>query len=75
MLYRVNGPGWPVAGGLILGEIDGATNILVKGLIPPLNCTPLDEEAWLVMQANYPAHLLGPPPPPPSKTSRQHKEK
>jgi hypothetical protein len=75
MKFRISG-GWPVAGGLLTGDIDAAVLPWISGLIPPLNCTPLDEEAWLVMQAHYPAHLVGgPPPPSTTKTSTRQKEK
>jgi hypothetical protein len=64
MRYRIEPPGWPVAGALLpAGTIVDTSDpdCLVKGLTPPLNSQALDEEAWRALLAAYPdhRHLLG----------------
>jgi hypothetical protein len=66
MLFRVEGPGWPVGDRLIPSGavIDlNADPWRGRNLTPPLNATALDDECWQLMRKIYPSHLLGPPPP------------
>jgi hypothetical protein len=72
MRFQINGQGWPLNGGAALAPagtvIDTASNdhwsLYARGLIPPINATALDAEAWQAQLRAYPEHkhLLGPPP-------------
>src|SRR5262249_12393003 len=70
MKFRVEGAGWPVdqwlisSGTVIDTTADDTWSRLVRErrLIPPLNASALDDEAWEALVRTYPVHLLGPPP-------------
>jgi hypothetical protein len=65
MRYRVNSA-WPVHGGsaIIPGmtEIDDSINTLLVGVVPPLDCTPLDEATREFLVRTYPGHVIAPVP-------------
>jgi len=61
MKYRVEPPGWRVAGVLIPSGTIVEDQNWAKGLTIPINATPLDQEAWEAQLKAYPdhKHLLG----------------
>jgi hypothetical protein len=73
MKFQITGQGWPLDGGAWLAPagtiIDANSNdhwsLKARGLTPPINSTPLDDEAWQAQLRAYPEHLhlLGPGPP------------
>jgi hypothetical protein len=74
MRFRVHGPGWPVAGALLIGDIDTDLLPWLQGLTPPQNSIPLDEAAYYAMAAAYSGHL-SPPPPAKTPTKTANKER
>jgi hypothetical protein len=72
MRFRLSTP-WPLDGGAWLAPngtiIDSTSNdhwsLRARGLIPPWDATPLDQETYEFMQGAYPEHrhLMGPRPP------------
>jgi hypothetical protein len=59
MKFQITGQGWPLDGGAWLAPagtiIDATSNdhwsLKARGLTPPINSTPLDDEAWQAQQA------------------------
>jgi hypothetical protein len=78
MKYRVEGRGWPLDGGarlcptgtVIDADVDETWSRLAAGLPPPMNATPLDDEAYYAQRKAYPDHhrYLGPAVPPSEQT-------
>jgi hypothetical protein len=72
MRFQITGRGWPVdqwlipTGTLIDYASDDQWSKLIRqrGLPPPINATPLDDEAYQAQLRAYPGYkyLLGPPP-------------
>ena len=71
MRYQICGPGWPldqwlIPSGVVIDTVDGSDqwSVLVKqrGLPPPVNASPLDQDTCSRMVALYGADRIGPPP-------------
>jgi hypothetical protein len=64
MKFQITGKGWRVRSVLVASativDVTGDDH-WAKGLTPPINATPLDDEAWQAQLRAYPdqKHLLG----------------
>jgi hypothetical protein len=79
MRFRICSPGWPLQGGAAFvppgSVIDDNSNdtwsLLARDLPPPMNATPLDDEAYYAQRKTYPDHhrYLRPAVPPSKQTT------